>query len=129
MEDLIAAADMLNIVDAVPLIASQLVTSVTRENCLVRLGLAGRYDLDALANAALQTIDKHFADVAASDAFRQLPVEAVTRLLKADDMPETEETAIYEALLAWVAHDASRAADFDSLLELVRLPHLEAHGD
>ena len=124
VEDLIAAADLLNIVDAVPLIASQLVTSVTRENCLVRLGLAGRYDLDALAKVALETIDKHFADVAASDAFRQLPVEALTHLLKVDDMETTEETAIYEALLAWVAHDASRAAHFDSLFELVRLPHL-----
>ena len=123
VEDLLAAADMLNVVDAVPLIASQLGTSVTRENCLVRLGLAGRYDLDALAKAALKTIDTHFAEVAASDAFRQLPVEAVTRLLKADDM-NTKETALYEALLAWIAHDASRAADFDSLLELVRLPHL-----
>jgi hypothetical protein len=89
----------------------------------VRLGLAGRYDLDALAEAALQTIDAHFAEVAASDAFRQLPVEAVTRLLKGDGM-DTEEAALYEAVLAWVAHDASRAADFDSLLELVRLPDL-----
>ena len=124
VEDLIAAADMLNIVDAVPLIASQLTTSVTRENCLVRLGLSGRYDLDALAKAALKTIDTHFAEVAASDAFRQLPVEAVTRLLKADEMEMTEETALYEALLAWISHDASRAADFDNLLELVRLPHL-----
>jgi hypothetical protein len=123
VEDLIAAADMLNIVDAVPLIASQLVTSVTCENCLVRLGLAGRYDLDALAKAALQTIDTHFADVAASDAFRGLPVEAVTRLLKTEDM-DTKEAALYEAILAWVAHDASRAADFDALLELVRLPDL-----
>ena len=123
VEDLLAAADILSIADAVPLIASQLGTSVTRENCLVRLGLAGRYDLDALAEAALKTIDKHFADVAASEAFRQLPAEELTRLLKADDM-ETQETAFYEALLAWIAHDASRAADFDSLLELVRLPDL-----
>ena len=123
VEDLLAAADILSIADAVPLIASQLGTSVTRENCLVRLGLAGRYDLDALAEAALKTIDKHFADVAASEAFRQLPAEELTRLLKAD-YAETQETAFYEALLAWIAHDASRAADFDSLLELVRLPDL-----
>ena len=38
-------------------------------------------------------IDTHFAELAASDAFRQLPVEAVTRLLKADEMEMTEETA------------------------------------
>ena len=102
VEDLLAAADLLNIVDAVPLIASQLGTSVTRENCLVRLGLAGRYDLDALAKAALKTIDTHFAEVAASDAFRQLPAEELTRLLKVDDdlissTMKTKETAIYEA--------------------------------
>ena len=84
MEDLLAAADILSIVDVLPLIANQLGTSITRENCLVRLGLAGRYDLDVLATAALKTIDKHFADVAASDAFRQLPAEEMTRLLKAD---------------------------------------------
>ena len=56
VEDLIVAADLQQFVDAVPLIASQLGTSVTRENCLVRLGLAGRYDLDALAKAAAPRI-------------------------------------------------------------------------
>ena len=90
VEDLIAAADMLNIVDAVPLIASQLVTSVTRENCLVRLGLAGRYDLDALAKAALQTIDKHFADVG---GVRRLPPAARGG---ADAPARVRRDAIYE---------------------------------
>ena len=122
VEDLLAAADILSIADAVPLIASQLGTSVTRESCLVRLGLAGRYDLDALAKAALKTIDKHFADVRrprrSSAARGGIDTPAQGR------RHGKQETAFYEALLAWIAHDASRAADFDSLLELVRLPDL-----
>ena len=120
-EELVSAADQLEFLSVLPSLTPRLIETVNAENCLNRLTLAARRSLDDLTARAVQAADEHFIKLAASDAFNELPEEALTALLSSEQLT-VAEVQLYEMLVAWHAHDTRRR--FDALLAHISLTDL-----
>jgi hypothetical protein len=119
-ENLLVAADQLGFVNVPAVAAAHLASTLTPETCLSRLALATRHSADAFGAAAIKVAGAHWLAVAASPAFLALDRDALTLLLRSDELC-AEEVEVYEAMLAW--HGAN-GGEFAPLLELIRLSQL-----
>ena len=119
-ENLLVAADQLGFAGVPTVAAEHLKATLSPESCISRLALATRHSADALGEAAIKVAGEHWAAVAASPAFLALDRDALTLLLRSDELC-AEEVEIYEAMLAW--HGAN-GGEFAPLLELIRLSEL-----
>jgi hypothetical protein len=136
MEDLVCAADLLGFAEVLPTCSARLITSLNVSNCISRLLLAERYRLRELAAGCTGIICAGLgedaalsANVALRDGLVALPRDAMALFLSQDPLPLPEEQ-LYELLDAWRQYQppsrspTDRTAQFDDLLELIRLPSL-----
>lgn len=97
-------------------------------NCLGIKSFSETHGCHDLVEKAKRFAVHHFNDVRHTDEFYVLTAEELQDLISRDDVCISTEKDVYDAVLAWVSHDAeNRQSEMAGLLEYVRLPLLSRH--
>ncbi|XP_066268242.1 kelch-like protein 20 isoform X6 [Branchiostoma lanceolatum] len=86
VQDLLAAADMLQLIEVKKCCIELLLRVINISNCLGMKCLGERYMCSSLVNTALQVIKSRFAAVAGGEEFLQLSTAHLTQILSFEDL-------------------------------------------
>ena len=121
----VVAADQLGFASILQHASTRLALTMSEGNFFARLILAQRYGLSRVLDAGARLLSEHADALCRSVEFVTLSRDTLASLLSHEELRAPRELPLYEGLLAWRAHDESRAfAPFESLLELIRLSEL-----
>ncbi|XP_068459433.1 gigaxonin isoform X1 [Clinocottus analis] len=105
IQDMVQASDMLLMTDLKNLCCQFLESCITAENCIgIRL-FSLHYCLYHVHYAATEFLQTHFADVARTEEFRELPPSRLCELLAMEKLNVGNEKHVLEAVVRWYAHD------------------------
>lgn len=123
VENLLAAADCLQLTTAKATCAEFLKQHLTVPNCLEICEFAERHSCVDLECAARSFAHNNFSDVAQTDGFLLVTYESFKKLVTSDFLRIKNEEEVFEAVTNWVKYDlSSRRQHFSGLLSHVRLP-------
>ncbi|KAK3885238.1 hypothetical protein Pcinc_010512 [Petrolisthes cinctipes] len=92
------------------------------------LGVRGFADTLAcwpLVEACNRYLQKHFAEVCASEEFLSLPLQDVREIISRDELNVHSEETVFEAVMSWTKRDLTERGDnLPELLTKVRMPLL-----
>ncbi|CAK6949361.1 kelch-like protein 10 [Scomber scombrus] len=121
-QELLLAADQLNIMAIVQTCCTFLGEQLCPKNCIAIWQFSKFFYPFDLQRKAYRYIMDHFEDVVSSDEFLQLTVQELTNIIERDDLSVKNESAVYEAVLYWIAHaPEERGGHITVLLPKVRL--------
>ena len=104
-QDLIMAADYLNI-PALKLNASAVLeTSISVSNCLALQQFSAKYDCLRLKESCAFFVNQNFPQVAKSEGFGDLSFESLIDLFGRDELNVVNETEVLYSAISWVKHD------------------------
>ncbi|KAM6919420.1 kelch-like protein 10 [Lycodopsis pacificus] len=122
VQELLLAADQLNVTGVVQTCCDFLGEQLCPENCIGIFQFTDTCLSPKLRLKAYHFIVDHFEEVVSSEEFPQLSVQQLADILGRDDLNVSEESAAFEAILRWIAHEPEeRKADIALLLSKVRL--------
>ncbi|XP_071357249.1 kelch-like protein 10 [Trachinotus anak] len=121
-QDLMLAADLLNVMDVVQICSNFIGEQLCPENCIGIWQFTNTCISPELQQKAYRYVIEHFEEVVPFEEFLQLSVEELTEMLGRDDLNVRKETTVYEAILRWIAHvPEEREGHIDVLFSTVRL--------
>ncbi|XP_075040232.1 kelch-like protein 10 [Mixophyes fleayi] len=128
VENLLVAADQLNVVGIVRACCEFLIGQLCLENCIGICKFTGCYCCPELQQKAYMYILHNFEDVVkTSDEFLELSVMEFKDFIEKDDLNVKQEDAVFEAILKWIGHDPTmRQHCISILLPEVRLALMHA---
>ena len=109
LEELLATAARLQILDLLDVVAAELAARLGASNCLSMWSVAEGHSLPALATAACAAAARNFSVVAAADAFTSLPRSNLLALLQHEDV-EVDEPVVFRAVVAWLRAQTEEVA-------------------
>ncbi|XP_075960673.1 kelch-like protein 10 [Anarhichas minor] len=122
VQELLLAADQLNVMGVVQTCCDFLGEQLCPENCIGIFQVTDTCLSPELRLKAYHFIVDHFEEVVLSEEFPQLSVQQLADILGRDDLNVSEESAVFEAILRWIAHEPEeRKAHLAVLLSKVRL--------
>ncbi|KAK2893971.1 hypothetical protein Q8A73_016455 [Channa argus] len=104
VQELLLAADMLNVVDIVQTCSNFLSEKLCPENCVGIWQVTNICLCPELQHRAYSYIMHHFREVVFHEEFLQLSVQELTDILKRDDLGVKNESTVLEAILRWISH-------------------------
>uniref|UniRef100_A0A671XRC7 Gigaxonin n=1 Tax=Sparus aurata TaxID=8175 RepID=A0A671XRC7_SPAAU len=105
IQDMVQASDLLLMTDLKFLCCQFLESCITAENCIgIRL-FSLHYCLHHVHYIATEFLQTHFADVAVSEEFRELPPNRICEVLAMEKLNIGNEKHVLEAVVRWFAHD------------------------
>ncbi|XP_078719377.1 kelch-like protein 5 isoform X6 [Lampetra fluviatilis] len=125
IEGLLAAACLLQLSPVVEACCGFLMKQLHPSNCLGIRSFADAQGCTDLHKVAHNYTMENFLEVMRNQEFLLLPTEAVADLFASEEMNVPGEETVFQALMAWVMHDAeTRRHVLPGLLTHVRLPLL-----
>lgn len=125
VEEVLAGATHLQVIDAVKLCSRYIETSITPRNCVDVLNLAELFSLETTTRIARKFILENFETVAQSDQYQLLSQIQLSQMLQANSLKVISEYKLFELVLKWVSHlPEEREAFVPDLMRHVRLPLL-----
>ncbi|XP_066268237.1 kelch-like protein 12 isoform X4 [Branchiostoma lanceolatum] len=124
VQDLLAAADMLQLIEVKKCCIELLLRVINISNCLGMKCLGERYMCSSLVNTALQVIKSRFAAVAGGEEFLQLSTAHLTQILSFEDLELglNGEDMVLLSVLKWLDHSPDcRVKELRPVLQCVRL--------
>ncbi|KAM7373285.1 hypothetical protein PAMP_008150 [Pampus punctatissimus] len=122
VQELLLAADQLNVMEIVQTCCNFLEEHLCPKNCISIWQLRKIFYSFELQHKAYRYIIDHFEDVISSEEFLQLTVQELADIIEKDDLNVKNETTVYEAVLYWIAHaPKDRGGHIVVLLSKVRL--------
>ena len=122
VQDLLEAADYLNIMGLVRTCCSFLEAQLCPENCISIAGLAGFYNCPELKRRADAFVLGHFEEIAlVSQEFLELSLEQLSDIIEKDQLDVRQEEVVFQAVLRWISHQPEEREPCISLL----LPKVE----
>ncbi|XP_042362964.1 kelch-like protein 10 [Plectropomus leopardus] len=122
VQELLHAADQLNVMDVVQTCCNFLGEHLCPENCVGIFHLTNIIFHSELQRKAYRYIIDHFEEVVYTEEFLQLSVQELTGIIERDDLNVRLESTVYEAILRWISHKpAERNGYIAELLYKVRL--------
>lgn len=107
-QELLLAADMLNVMDIVKICWDFLGTQLCSENCIGLWQFTNICFSAELRRKAYRYIIDHFEEVVCCEEFLQLSVQELTGILDRDDLNVRKESTSYEAIVHWIAHEPEK---------------------
>ncbi|XP_068576783.1 kelch-like protein 10 [Cebidichthys violaceus] len=121
VEKLLLAADQLNVMGLVQICCNFLGEQLCPKNCVGIFRFSDTLSPELRLKAHRFIVD-HFEEVALSEEFSQLSVQQLADVLGRDDLNVSKESAAFDAVLRWIAHEPEeRKAHIAVLLSKVRL--------
>ncbi|XP_070691971.1 kelch-like protein 10 [Pempheris klunzingeri] len=122
VQELLLAADQLNVMDLVQTCLDFLGKQLCPENCIGIWQFTNICFSSELQHKAFCYIIDHFEEVVCYEEFLQLSVEELAGIIDRDDLNVRKENTLYEAIIHWIAHDLEeRNGHITVLLSKVRL--------
>ncbi|KAM9340226.1 kelch-like protein 10 [Symphorus nematophorus] len=122
VQELLMAADQLNVMDVVQACCDFLAEQLCPENCIGIWQFTNICISSELQRKAYNYIIDHFEEVVSCEEFQQLSAEDLTGILKRDDLNVRKESTVFEAILHWITHaPEERKRHITELLSKVRL--------
>ncbi|KAF3816191.1 hypothetical protein GH733_014780, partial [Mirounga leonina] len=125
IENLLAAACLLQLTQVVEVCSNYLIKQLHPSNCLGIRSFGDAQGCTELLSVAHKYTMEHFIEVIKNQEFLLLPANEISKLLCSDDINVPDEETIFHALMQWVGHDVqARQRDLAMLLSYIRLPLL-----
>uniref|UniRef100_A0A7N8X2V7 Kelch-like protein 10 n=1 Tax=Mastacembelus armatus TaxID=205130 RepID=A0A7N8X2V7_9TELE len=122
VQDLLLAADLLNVIEVVQTCSEFLGEQLCPENCIGIWQFTNICFSPELQCKAYSYIIDHFEEVVSCEEFQQLSVEELSDILDRDDLNVKKESTVYEAVVHWITHiPEERERHITLLLSKVRL--------
>lgn len=123
VQELLAAADMLQINEAVEGCCEYLVRELHASNAIGILRFAEAHSCETLAKSALTFVNFNFPDVALEQELLDVPHTLLIRLIASEHLRVDTEFQVFNAALRWMKHDViNRRRYIFEILSNVRLP-------
>ena len=90
------------------------------DNCVSIMQIAEQFGADILAKRAKDFIKLNFFIVANNEEFVSISQEELVHFISSDDIQVEKEEEVYQCVLKWVKHEASRLAVLPELLKHLR---------
>lgn len=103
-QELLLAADQLNVTDLTQACCDFLREQLCPKNCIGIWQFTNICFLSRLQHEAFKYIVDNFEEVVISEEFQHLSVQELLDILKRDDLSVTKENTVFEAVLQWIAH-------------------------
>lgn len=121
LEDLLCAADYLQMETAVEKINAKIVEEMSNMNVLRFWALRGMIKDTAVIGKVRQFILKNFSELIFDIAFLKLDFETISWIIESDELTTVSEMEVYRAIRIWINHDhVAREKHFLELLCCVR---------
>ncbi|XP_037085880.1 actin-binding protein IPP-like [Pollicipes pollicipes] len=123
VQELILAADMLELSDVVEICSAFLKQQLEPSNAIGIYRFSEGHNLWSVSNAARAFINGQFAACSSEEEFLEVPHTLLMELVRSEALEIDSEYQVFEAALRWVAHDIEerRRYVFDILCH-IRLP-------
>ncbi|XP_024916042.1 kelch-like protein 10 isoform X2 [Cynoglossus semilaevis] len=102
VQDLMVAADMLNILFVIKACSDFLCEQLCEKNCIGIWQFTNVYFSSELQHRAQRLITEHFEDVCAGEEFLQLSVQELAEILGRDDLYVSKESSVFSAICRWI---------------------------
>lgn len=103
-QELLLAADQLNVMEIVQTCCNFLGERLCPKNCIGIWQFTKIFQSFELQYKAHRCIIDHFEDTVFSEEFLQLNVQELADIIERDDLNVKNETSVYEAILYWITH-------------------------
>ena len=90
------------------------------DNCFSIMQIAEQFGADELAKKAKDFIKGNFPIVVNNEEFVSISQEELVHFISSDDIQVEKEEEVYQCVLKWVKHEASRVAVLPELLKHLR---------
>lgn len=121
LEELICAADYLQMEDAVQELSGQIREAISKSNVLRFWNLRNMIKDSETITAIRTFILGHFKDIVLDISFLKLDLETISWILESDELEVASEVDVFRAIKLWINHDyAGRHKHFLPLLGCVR---------
>uniref|UniRef100_A0A7N6AKN6 BTB domain-containing protein n=1 Tax=Anabas testudineus TaxID=64144 RepID=A0A7N6AKN6_ANATE len=122
VQELLLAADLLNVVDVVQICSDFLSEQLCPENCIGIWQFTNICFCSELQRKAYSYIIDNFEEVVSQEEFLRLSAQELTDIIEGDDLNVRKESTVYESILHWIAHiPEERETHMAVLLSKVRL--------
>ncbi|XP_058488125.1 kelch-like protein 10 isoform X1 [Solea solea] len=122
VQELMVAADMLNIMAIIQACSDFLCERLCENNCIGIWQFTNIYYSPKLQHKALRYITDHFEEVSMCEEFLQLSVQELAEVLGRDDLYVSVESSLFLAICNWIAHKPEeRERDIALLLSKFRM--------
>uniref|UniRef100_A0A3P8S6W3 Kelch like family member 10 n=1 Tax=Amphiprion percula TaxID=161767 RepID=A0A3P8S6W3_AMPPE len=122
VQELLLAADQLNVMGVVQACSDFIGEQLCPENCVNIWHFTKICISPKLQQKAYRHIIDHFEEVVTCDEFLEVSVEEFVDILDRDDLSVREESTVYDAVIRWISHAAEeRQRHIAALLPKVRL--------
>ena len=120
VQDLMLAADMLNVTGITQICSDFMSEKLCQKNCIGIWQFTNVCFNSELRCKAFQYITDHFEEVFPCKEFRQLTLRELTNILGRDDLNVKTESTVFDAILRWIAHIPKRKGRIALLLSYVK---------
>ena len=125
MQDVLAAATHLQIIEAVELCCTFMHTATTVENCVDILNLAELYSLHDTRQKTRQYMLNHFETFAEASQYNKLNHNQLSSMLEENSLKVLSEYKLFELVLKWINQNrVDREKYLAELMHFIRLPLL-----
>ncbi|KAM4557097.1 actin-binding protein IPP isoform 1-T2 [Fundulus diaphanus] len=125
VQELMVAADMLQLIEVVSICGEFLKGHMDPFNCVGIFQFLEQIACMEMLEFTENYIQVHFLEVCVTDEFRGLSKDQLVRLLRSEELRIEDEYQVFTAAMDWVLHDvAKRKKHVVEVLEAVRFPLL-----
>ncbi|KAM9306593.1 kelch-like protein 10 [Pholidichthys leucotaenia] len=122
VQELLLAADHLEVMDIVQICWNFIENELAPKNCISIWQFTNVIFCPEMRCKAFRYITDHFVDVVSSEEFLQFSVEELEDILSRDELCVNQENSVYEAVIKWLLHmPEKREKHAVRLLSKVRL--------
>ncbi len=126
VQSILPAASVLQFEEVKRACSQYLKRHLDADNCLGIRIFAELHGCENLQSAATVFSNHYFNQVRTKEEYLKLPFEEVKSFLGRDQLNVESEFDIFQAAMAWLVHKEARKEHAHELLDLVRLPLLDA---
>ena len=128
VQSLLPAANLLQLTEVRDGCCDFLRQQLHPSNCLGFMAFADLHSCPSLLTESQHYAQKHFPEVKTSEEFVHLSSEAVSDLIKSNELGVLTEEDVFEAVISWVRHDrAERLEHLPQLIHEVRFQLLSSN--
>ncbi|KAH8381180.1 actin-binding protein IPP [Drosophila serrata] len=108
VQELLAAADMLQLNEVVDGCCEFLCRELHASNALGILRFAEAHNCESLAKSALNFVHANFPAITLEDEFLETPQTLLSQLLNSELLRVDSESQVFQAALRWIKHDVTQ---------------------